>query len=233
MTVIALNHTRRSCARLAASDDAQRMLLCCVLRDAGEFHSAAIGECPACLAFPEPGGPCDACWESRRPSYTAYHDLADRLASYDGLPYGEAYPLVDDDRQVIAAALPEAIAYRQQHAGSGVEHHVLLMAYRELNAAKASTDQLSARRRAGQGRGTRASSSTRPSSCPPSSWPGSGHQGVIERGGCRAARPRLSSCPPSSWRSSGRGATLTTFRLTRFRSAECRENAGEHSAHTC
>jgi hypothetical protein len=30
------------------------------------------------------------------------------------------------------AALRDAIAYHQQHAGSGLEHHVLLMAYREL-----------------------------------------------------------------------------------------------------
>jgi hypothetical protein len=132
MTVITLNPDRRSPARLAAADDAQRMLLCCVLRDAAEFHSTAIGECPGCRVFPQPGGPCDACWESRRPFYTAYHSLADSLASYDGLPYGEAYPLGDDDRRVIAAALPEAIAYRQQHANSGAEHHVLLMAYREL-----------------------------------------------------------------------------------------------------
>jgi hypothetical protein len=131
MTVISLD-TRGRPHGLAAADDAQRGLLVCVLRDAAELHCAAMDDCPRCQVFAEPGGPCDECWETRRPVWQAYHALADRLASYDGRPYGDACPFADADRRVFAAALCDAIAYRQQHAGSGLEHHVLLMAYREL-----------------------------------------------------------------------------------------------------
>jgi hypothetical protein len=88
MTVLTLRPQRSSHERLSATDDAQRMLLCCILRDAGEFHFAAIGECPGCRAFLQPGGPCDDCWDTRRPAYTAYHHLADELDSYEAYPMG-------------------------------------------------------------------------------------------------------------------------------------------------
>lgn len=132
MTVIPLP-VRPPHSGLGAADDAQRMLLCCALRDAAELRSSVMQECPGCQNCPEdPGGPCAECWAARQPSRDAYWELSDRLSSYDGRPYGWTCPLDDADRQLITTALSEAIIYRQLHPPTGAEHHVLLIAYREL-----------------------------------------------------------------------------------------------------
>ena len=111
----------------AAADDAQRMLLCCVLRDALERQHTIEAACADCLAA---GVTCLRHWDAHEQSGREYRGLQMRLEGYAGLPYGLAFPLTVRDRRVIAAALADAIAFRG--ARQVAEDMALMAAYRVL-----------------------------------------------------------------------------------------------------
>ena len=111
----------------AAADDAQRMLLCCVLRDALERQHTIEAACADCQAA---GDTCLRHWDAHEQPGQEYRGLQMRLEGYDGRPYGQAFPLTARDRQVIAAALAEAITFRG--ARKAAEDIALMAAYRVL-----------------------------------------------------------------------------------------------------
>ena len=90
---------------LSAADDAERMLLCAILRDAGEYVE----------------------------TLAEYRELHTSLEGYEGLPYGINYPLTVSEQDIIKKALKEAIAYRTD-TGT-LEGRALVMAYREIARA--------------------------------------------------------------------------------------------------
>lgn len=109
------------------------MLLCCVLADAAELHYAATDRCPACaVARAAHADECSRCWTIHRGPVSRYRDLRCELENsvgrLDRSP--DVYQLTTEDRQLLTAALPEAITYRQEH--DGAEDRALLAAYREL-----------------------------------------------------------------------------------------------------
>jgi hypothetical protein len=121
---------------ILGADNAQRMLLMCVLHDAIELHYAAMDRCPACAATKaaDPAAnECWDCWTPHREPITRYGDLAAPLVALQDAREGTAYPLTVQDRELLAAALPEAITYRQER--DGATDRALLAAYRELALA--------------------------------------------------------------------------------------------------
>jgi hypothetical protein len=117
-------------ADLGAADDVQRYLLCCVLRDAREWHYAILDSCAACLAA---GGACIAHWDEHEEPCQEYRDLSSHLEGYEGTARGTACPLDRRQRQAIAAALPKAIAYRSNMPGPA--DIAIVAAYSELESA--------------------------------------------------------------------------------------------------
>jgi hypothetical protein len=123
--------TRRLALRPA--DDSQCLLLRGVLWDAFYLHLDAMDACPGCIATGGTG--CYHCWDIHRVPANRYMELINALDDFvicDLHPEGTFYPLTGHDRETIAAALPEAISYRQHR--TGIEDHALLAAYRELAA---------------------------------------------------------------------------------------------------
>jgi hypothetical protein len=111
--------------QLSAADDGQRMLLRCILHDALYWDYRVTDACPACRAI---GDLCAAHWDEHEARRAVYHTLADHLESYEGS--AGACPLTAQQRQIIAAALAAAVAYRRgRHAA---EDTALLSAYRSL-----------------------------------------------------------------------------------------------------
>ena len=116
---------------LTAADDAQLMLLCCVLFDASLLHLAATDACPGCRALG--GNLCsERCWNLHEEPLSHYGELRHALEGYLGTAEAVAYPLTARDRETLAAALPEAITFRQQR--DRPEDSALLAAYCKLAA---------------------------------------------------------------------------------------------------
>jgi hypothetical protein len=112
--------------RLAAADDAQRMLLCCILRDAVEWDYRITRACPACQAA---GVTCAAHWDEHERRRGEYRALRDHLERYEGL--AGACPLTVSQQRTLAAAVVVAIAYRRGRGAA--EDAALLSAYRSLH----------------------------------------------------------------------------------------------------
>jgi hypothetical protein len=126
--------TRRLTFRPA--DDSQCLLLRGILEDASDLHLDAMDACAACIATGGTG--CHGCWDIHRVPVDRYRKLGTALDDFvicDLHPDGTFYPLTDHDRETIAAALPDAISYRQHR--TGIEDHALLAAYREVAARSA------------------------------------------------------------------------------------------------
>lgn len=117
----------RSPSGFTATDDAQRMLLRCILRDACEWHYTITGACPECRAT---GDICLPHWDGHAVPGAKYRDLSSCLTGCDGLPYGQASPLTFEHQKIIAAALHAAIKYRTR--GESIEDVALMAAYREV-----------------------------------------------------------------------------------------------------
>lgn len=113
--------------RPAAADDAQRMLLRCVLHDALRWDYSITDGCLACQAI---GDICGAHWDEHQARRAKYHALVDHLELYAGL--ATACPLTVKQQQVISAAVPEAIAYRRGQ--NAAEDAALLVAYRSCRS---------------------------------------------------------------------------------------------------
>ena len=122
--------------RLVAADDPQRMLLRCVLHDAVQWDRRITDACPGCQAI---GDICMAHWDEHTARRAEYATLRDQFERCEGL--AGACPLTIRQQQTIAAAVPEAIAYRQGQNTMG--DAALLAAYRSLKR------RLPARRAAG------------------------------------------------------------------------------------
>jgi hypothetical protein len=101
--------------------------LCCVLRDASEWHYAILESCAACRAV---GGACNAHWDEHEEPCHRYRNLSAHLESYQGTANGVTCPLDRGQRQAVIAALSKAIAYRNT-SGSAVDI-ALIAAYRAL-----------------------------------------------------------------------------------------------------
>jgi hypothetical protein len=112
---------------LAAADDTQRALLSCILRDAREWHYAISSACADCRAA---GDTCLAHWTGHQERAAQYLALTEHLERYEGLPNGRICPLTAAQQQIIAAALVEAIAYRDEKEAP--EDMALDAAYRLL-----------------------------------------------------------------------------------------------------
>ena len=118
-------------ADLGAGDDVQRYLLRCILRDASEWHYAILDSCAACRAA---GDACIAHWDKYEEPCQKYRELSTHLEGYEGTTRGVACPLDRRQRQTIAAALSEAIAYRSSMPGSPADI-AIIAAYSELESA--------------------------------------------------------------------------------------------------
>jgi hypothetical protein len=111
--------------QLAAADDAQRMLLTCVLLDALNRDYRITDACPACRAIDYL---CVTHWDEHDTRRTEYQTLRDYLESYEGSD--AVCPLTAHHRQVIAMAVDAAITYRRRR--NRPEDTALLAAYRSL-----------------------------------------------------------------------------------------------------
>lgn len=128
----------------ATADDAQRMLLCCVLRDAMEWHYTIAEGCDACQAAN--AGVCMGHWDTHYTAVDTYISVRDHLGRFEGLPYGRVCPLSAAQQRTLTSAVAEAITYRvEMRQGADAE---LLAAYRLLKARPVGLG----RARAGQGR---------------------------------------------------------------------------------
>jgi hypothetical protein len=112
---------------LAASDDSQRMIWLCVLRDACEWFTDIVSACPQCSAA---GFTCDVHWVGYEEVAERYRLLRRRLEGYAGLPAGVACPMTADDRLTLTQALATATIYRRNR-GAG-EDAALSAAYEQL-----------------------------------------------------------------------------------------------------
>jgi hypothetical protein len=117
---------------LRPTDESPCLLICCVLYDAIYLHYDAMDACPACAQMPGRNW-CDQCWDTHCATQQRYRELCMNIQDFltcDMHPEGTPYPLSQHDQETIAAALPEAITYRE--ARSSIEGVALLAAYREL-----------------------------------------------------------------------------------------------------
>jgi hypothetical protein len=114
--------------QFTAADDAQRMLLRSVLRDALYWDYRITDACAACRAIDDI---CASHWDDHDALRNDHATLINHLDSYEGSD--NACPLTVRQQQVIVAAVPVAIDYRQKF--SGVEDTALLAAYRSLHGA--------------------------------------------------------------------------------------------------
>ena len=111
---------------VVAADDAHRMLLICILHDAVYLHFDAMDACPACCVAGV--DTCAGCWIPHREPITRYGRLSIKLEGYRGSAV--ACPLPTGDLELLAAALDEAISYRQARVSA--EDRALLAAYQML-----------------------------------------------------------------------------------------------------
>jgi hypothetical protein len=102
------------------------MLLRCVLHDAIYRDYSITDGCLACQAI---GDICAAHWDEHQARRAEYHALVDHLELYEELD--SACPLTVKQQQVLAAAVPEAIAYRRGQ--NAAEDAALLVAYQSLH----------------------------------------------------------------------------------------------------
>ena len=117
----------KSPGMLAASDDSQRMILCCVLSDACEWFTNIVTACPQCTTA---GFTCDAHWAGYEEIAEQYRQLRARLEGYSGLAVGIACPITADDRRTLTEALATATTYRRDRGAA--EDAALIAAYEQL-----------------------------------------------------------------------------------------------------
>jgi hypothetical protein len=106
------------------------MLLCCILRDACEWHNAATATADCCRAA---DGTCLAHWDDHEVPASRYRELGEQLVGSSGVPYGIPFPLGATENQVLAAAVRTALAFRAGR--DGVEDVALVTAYTQIAAA--------------------------------------------------------------------------------------------------
>jgi len=95
-------------ADLAAADDAQRMLLWCVLHDAYEWHNSATADCVACQIAET----CLKHWDRHGRPLLVYMRVMGRLEGCLGYASRTPCLLAADEIATLATALPYAIKYR-------------------------------------------------------------------------------------------------------------------------
>lgn len=126
MTVITTDLPRASYERLEAGDDGQRWLLDCVLKDADAWLEIPMDACPSCR------GARDVCkdHEASMELIRERSAVGLYLVSIESERFARPLALTADQIRVIAAALPDAIAFRGR--GRALEDLALGAAYREL-----------------------------------------------------------------------------------------------------
>ena len=113
---------------VAAADDAQRAILCCVLIDACAWHEKATESCVTCQ---EVDG-CHRHFEQHEAPWREYAHLRYYIKSYQESQAGTTCPLDISQRLVISGALGKAIDYRNDRCapedrGLAAAYHALMI----------------------------------------------------------------------------------------------------------
>lgn len=117
-----------SALTFAVGDQAQQLIIRCLLTDAIEWQWAVIENCPQCERAEHT---CPAHAHIYDTQTQRYCDLTMALQDHDGAAPSECLAISAEDDLLIAIALPAALAYRERREDTPASR-ALLAAYRQL-----------------------------------------------------------------------------------------------------